>query len=125
MSQRPADPLNQPMTWRGCLAGCAVWALVMSLPLIVLVLMMQGELAWQRGPANLEADRLVVINEPEAQGVAYFAARLAPGPAGQTCVNTSVTYLLWRNAEGGNPNTTYCQCYQITGDQAVPLGACP
>lgn len=125
MSQRPADPLNQPMTGRACLTGCALWALVMSLPVLMVVLAMQGELGWQRGPANLEEDRLVFISEPEAQGLAYFASRLAPGPADQTCINTTVSYLLWRNAEGGNPNAAYCQCYQVQANTATPLGPCP
>jgi hypothetical protein len=116
---------NQKMTPRSCALGCGLWLLVMLLPLAGLFLAVNGELAWRRGPENLEVDRLFLINEPNANGLGYEAARLTG--ADGLCLQTSVSYFLWRNAEGGNPNAMYSQRYQRT-----PLGqleptdtACP
>ncbi|MBL8046712.1 MAG: hypothetical protein JNL09_09235 [Anaerolineales bacterium] len=122
---QPTSPANQNMTPRSCALGCGLWLLVMLLPLAGLFLAVNGELAWRRGPDNLEVDRLFLINEPRANGLGFEAARLTS--ADGLCLQTSVSYFLWRNAEGGNPNVTYGQRYQRTPlGQLEPTGAaCP
>lgn len=113
------------MTPRSCALGCGLWLVVMMLPLLAFFLAVNGELAWRRGPSNLEVDRLFLINEPGVSGLGYEAARLVGIEA--PCLQTSVSYFLWRNDEGGNQNAAYGQRYQrnATG-QLEPTGeACP
>lgn len=123
MAKTTAD--NQKMTPRSCALGCGLWLVVMMLPLLAFFLAVNGELAWRRGPENLEVDRLFLINELGASGLGYEAARLTGGDA--PCLQTSVSYFLWRNAEGGNQNAAYGQRYQRTASgQLEPTGeACP
>ncbi len=117
MSAKQSD---KPMTRAGCLTGCLIWLVVMSLPLAVIVLILNNELAWRRGPNNAEVDRIFLLNEPGYAGLGYEAARLY-GPVesdGVTCVTVAVRYLLWRNDEGVQQNADYCQCIDATGSVA-------
>jgi hypothetical protein len=121
------SPLNQPMTPRSCALGCLIWLAVMAVPALIFYLALQGELDWRRGPGNLEEDRLFVINEPGASGLGYLASRLADDAASDAvCVRTTVTYLLWRNDEGGEQNVSYCACYarNAAGDYEPNGQAC-
>lgn len=107
------------MTRTGCALGCLAWIGVMSLPVLAFILATQGELAWRRGPNNLVEDRLFLINEPEAAGLGYASARVNrddTATAGPLCVQTRVVYLLWRNAEGQDQNTAFCECYTRSAD---------
>jgi len=113
------------MTPRSCALGCGLWLLVMVLPLVGFFLAVNGELAWRRGPGNLEVDRLFLINEPNASGLGYEAARLTSGET--FCLRTNVLYFLWRNEEGGNPNAAYGQLYQrnASGQLELTGETCP
>jgi hypothetical protein len=112
------------MTWRSCAVGCGLWLLIMSLPLCAFILATQGEVAWRRGPGNLEVDRVFLVNEPNASGLGYEAARTT-GEAGAVCLRTSLRYFLWRNDEGVDQNTDYCQCYTPDASGALQVsGAC-
>lgn len=120
--------LDKPMTSGGCALGCLLWLAVMAVPALIFYLAVQGELDWRRGPGKLEEDRLFVINEPGAAGVGYLASRLADDATdGAVCVRTTVTYFLWRNDEGGEPNAHYCMCYSrnAAGDYEPNDQACP
>lgn len=124
----PNTTLDKPMTPRGCALGCLLWLAVMAAPALIFYLAVQGELDWRRGPGNLEEDRLFVVNEPAAAGVGYLASRLADDAAdGVVCVRTTVTYFLWRNDEGGEPNARYCTCYtrNAAGEYEANGQACP
>jgi hypothetical protein len=118
------------MTRRGCLLGCLVWLVVMTLPLIALLLAVRGELAWRRG--DFVEDRVWLVRTDdlpgeEAAGLAYASTRLLPdpnAPAGRVCVRTRVTFLLWR---GASESFDYCECYQARPAPAEgydPLGSC-
>ncbi|MGQ0601513.1 MAG: hypothetical protein ACT4QE_07435 [Anaerolineales bacterium] len=112
------------MTRRSCALGCGAWLLVMGLPLCAFILATQGELVWRRGPGNGEVDRVFLVNEPDASGLGYEAARLT-GPAGTVCARTTVRYFLWRNDEGVDQNADYCQCYTTNARGALQAsGAC-
>ncbi len=116
------------MTRRSCVLGCLLWLAVMAVPALIFYLAVQGEVAWRRGPGNLEEDRLFVINEPAASGVGYSTSRLAAAAAnGAVCVQTAVTYWLWRNEEGGEPDVSYCVCYSrnATGTYEPNGQGCP
>ena len=110
------------MTRRGIALGCLVWALLMSLPGLALFLFANNEIAWRRGPNNVEVDRLFLINEPDYAGLGFENARIAASRPDGVCVATTLSYLLWRNAEGANPNTSYCQCLDAQG---LATESCP
>ncbi len=119
----PPGP-SQPMTRRGCALGCLIWLVVMALPLVAFVFATQGELAWRRGPDSLIEDRLWLVDEPGMGGLAYLAARVTRDerPAdGPLCVRTRVTFMLWRNLEGGDLDADFCACYAPDGGV---LGSC-
>lgn len=84
---------------------------------------MRGELIWKHGP--LTEDRLWVITEPEAAGLAYSAARaisIKSTTDGLLCVRTTITFFLWK---GTGDNTQYCECYSRTPDGRYELsGTC-
>lgn len=127
-ADRPAA--SRPMTPRSCALGCGLWLAVMAVPILACLLATQNELAWSRGPGGLVQDRVFVINEPGAAGLGYLAARVvsdATAEAGVLCLRTTVVYLLWRNAEGGDQNVAYCQCYTRGADGVFALAAdsCP
>ena len=111
------------MTRAGCLTGCLLWLVVMSLPLAVIALVANNELAWRRGPNNAEVDRVFLLNEPGYDGLGYESARLTGpiGADGSVCVKVSVSYLLWRNDEGVEQNADFCQCVDASGGRT---GAC-
>lgn len=117
------------MSWRACGLGCGAWLLLLALPLLALWLAVRREVAWTRGPAGLEQDRVFYLAEPAAGGLGYLAARVVrddPAAGGPLCVRTRVTYWLWRSAEAGDPNTEYCQCYtRAAGGLELAADPCP
>ncbi|MBP7693489.1 MAG: hypothetical protein KA764_16320 [Anaerolineales bacterium] len=114
------------MSRRGCVLGCGAWLLLMALPLLALWLAVQREVVWTRGPAGLEQDRVFYLDEPQAGGLGYLAARVVRDAAGQVCVQTRVTYWLWRSAEAGDPAAAYCQCYtRAAGGLELSADPCP
>jgi hypothetical protein len=120
---RPPTMADKPMTRRGCLLGLAVWLLIVTVPLGILVFAVRGEVVWQRGP--IVQDRLWLVNlngaagEESASGLAYSATRLVDNlePAnGRLCARTHVIFLLWR---GQSAPADYCECYQA---RSAPQG---
>ncbi len=104
------------MTRCGCVAGLAIWLVIVTVPFAVLLFAIRGEVSWRRGP--IVEDRLWLVNlngapgEESASGVAYSATRLVDSPAavdGRVCAQTHVYFLLWR---GHSDAVDYCQCYQ-------------
>lgn len=84
---------------------------------------MRGELVWQHGP--MAEDRVWLVNEPDAAGLAYSAARaisIKTTTDGLLCVRTTITFFLWK---GFGDNTQYCECYSRAPDGAYEsAGAC-
>ncbi len=117
-----SSPNSRPMSGRGITLGCLIWLIVMSVPALALYLVANNEIAWRRGPLNLEVDKLFLINEPAYSGLGFESARPSSTQADGACITTSVSYLLWRNAEGTDQNTSYCQCFDAQGG---PIGTCP
>lgn len=117
------------MTARSCALGCGLWLLVMAGPALAFWLATQRELAWTRGPGGLVLDRVFYLNEPDAGGLGYQAARLVQdqtAAGGPVCVRTHVAYLLWRNTGGGSQDADYCQCYTRAAEAyQLTAAACP
>lgn len=109
------------MTRRGIALGCLIWLVIMSLPALALYLVANNELAWRRGPNNLEVDKIFLINEPDYSGLGFESARVSETHPAGVCVTTAMSYWLWRNAEGIDQNTSYCQCFD---SQGAPSGSC-
>jgi hypothetical protein len=128
---RPLSAADKPMTRRGCVFGLAIWLLVMTVPLCVVLFAIRGEVSWRRGP--IVEDRLWLVNlaggpgEDSAGGLAYSATRLVDGPAvadGRVCARTYVYFLLWR---GHSDPVNYCECFQPRpgpGGGYDPAGNC-
>jgi hypothetical protein len=124
------SPASSPLSRRGCALGCGLWLVIMALPVLAFVLATQNEIGWARGPGDLVQDKVFLVNEPQAGGLGFLSARVMAdtGAAdGEVCVRTTVAYLLWRNAEGGDPNVAFCQCYTRTADGLYQLdrSICP
>jgi hypothetical protein len=107
---------DRPMTRRGCLAGLAIWLLIITVPFAILLFAIRGEVTWHRGPIVEDRLWLVSLNgapgEESAAGVAYSATRLTASPTavdGRVCARTHVVFLLWR---GHSKPADYCECYQ-------------
>ena len=125
MTRAPSPPkrdsyLDQPLSRAGCIGGLLVWAVVMSLPIVVFLLALRGEVSWRRG--DFSYDRVFLLNEVDAAGLGYERARVIRDdrPAdGPVCVSTRVTY--WTIRGKGEPPQS-CNCYSATGQSQ---GACP
>jgi len=119
---QPAGGMNQPVSRTSCLIAVGVWLFLMIVPCLAIALAMRGELAWKRG--DFVEDRVWIVNEPEAAGLGYSAARVAGSEAaGSLCVRTQVYFLLWK---GASETTEYCECYtQSTSGGYELAGGCP
>jgi hypothetical protein len=118
---RPTVDMNRPVSGVSCLMAAAVWLFFAIAPCLAIALAMRGELVWSRG--EFVEDRVWVVNEPEAAGLGYSAARLVRSQAaGAPCVRTHVYFLLWK---GASETTEYCECYTQAADGSYELtGGC-
>lgn len=118
----PVPPDKRPVSRGCCLLGVLGLLSLILVPCFGLTLVLQRELTWQRGP--LEVERVWLINETDMAGLAYSSTRInISTPEGQTCVQTSVTFWLWR---GASETVTYCECYALTPAGAYEYaGVCP
>lgn len=93
----PRSTFDQPISRRGCIAGVVAWLLAMLVPLVACALIARGEVTWQRD--ELTYDRLAVINQAEAVGLAYERTRVTSDErkaGGPICLVTRVDYWLIR-----------------------------
>jgi hypothetical protein len=113
--------MNRPVSRASCLIAVAVWLFLAIAPCLAIALAMRGELAWSRG--EFVEDRVWVVNESEAAGLGYSAARLVRSDAaGSLCVRTRVYFLLWK---GTSETTAYCECYTRSASGSYELtGGC-
>lgn len=86
-----------------------LWLLLMALPLLGVILAVRQQIEIGDVPGNQL--RLFLLQEVEVRGVGVEWTRPAQGTSG--CVQTTLTYLLWR---GKGENARYCRCYDGTGN---------
>ena len=111
---------DRPVSRRSCLVAVSLWLCFAIGPCFAIALAMRGELSWKRG--NFVEDRVWIVNEAEASGLAYSSARVISAPTdGQVCARTRVYFLLWK---GQGENTTYCECYRPAPGGYESTGKC-
>jgi hypothetical protein len=100
--------------------GCLLWLAILSLPLLVFVMAVRGEMQWQRG--EFVNDRLWLIRETDERGLGFSSARVISNQEavdGPICVRTKVYFLLWR---GSAEPVAFCECYAAGTHE--PVGNC-
>ena len=107
--------------------GCLLVGLV-GLALILLCLasarlLLRGEIRWERG--SLRENRIWLVREAEAQGLAFSSNRIVSGSEreGRVCVESTVDFWLW-SGEENEPGTSYCECFQLQDGSWTSAGAC-
>jgi hypothetical protein len=116
------------MSRTGCVVSVLVWLCVMTVPFLALLLAVQGELTWRRGP--FVEDRVWLVGAEaggrpqDASGIGYSSARvISEQAAGPVCVRTRVYFFLWR---GRSESVAFCDCYLPAPDgRYEPQGSCP
>ena len=108
--------------------GCAVIALVALLGGAACFgfggLISRGEIRLPgAGPAR---SRVWLVREAENQGLAVSRGSLLSGSedGSQVCVETRVSFLLWRS-DGTAIPSRYCECYEREGEEWKSIGECP
>lgn len=111
----------------GYAVAVLIWALLMSIPFLLFVLAVRGEISITTGDAPEQRLRIWLIMDAAQRGVGISTAAAARN-GDNTCVQTDVRFVLWQ----GKPEEphTYCECYQRTVDGewtalSVLDGACP
>ncbi len=96
----------------GCLLVGLVGLALVLLCLASAQLLVRGEIRWGRG--DLRENRIWLVREGEAQGLAYSHMRIVSGSEreGNACVESRVDFWLWSGVDG-NPGTSYCECFQF------------
>ena len=117
-------PSDRPISRAGCVLIAAAWLAVTAVSCLALTLAMRGELAWRRG--EFVEDRLWLVNEAEARGLGYSAARVISDQSatdGPVCVRTRVRFWLWTGT--GEP-VEFCECYALAPSGSYESrGNCP
>lgn len=90
-------------------AGILAFVLVASLPLLMFMLAVRGEITFN-APGDFPDDqvRVWMVMEPDERGVAYSLPGVVTDDGDRLQVETTVRYLLW---EGENEVLRYCQTY--------------
>lgn len=137
MTSETGEPIvvKEKLSRRGCLwrVGCvAVWLPLMLLPLLLLLIAVQGEIAlWHPADFPDSAEhpffQAKLLMDIDTRGLnvtrSYIAAR---SDDGAVCVQTHVSYVLW---QGEGPPASYCDCYARSSErwtlQSSSQGTCP
>lgn len=107
---KPDAYLDQPVTRANCLVVFLLWLCMGLAPCFLFALAARGELNWERDAYT--SDRVWLIREAEASGVAYASQRAvtpAAAPAGAVCVHYQAYFWLWRG-QRADENADYCEC---------------
>lgn len=100
----------------GCIAAVIVWLGFMACPILVCVLISNGQIEWGDNPQNQM--RLFLMQEPDKEGLGFQWTRPANDDA--TCTYTTVRYPIM--FEGEAKNSSSCQCMgELTASSQVPL----
>jgi hypothetical protein len=121
-----SDSTSKPMPFSartGCLLVGLAGSVLVLICLASAQLLAQGEIRWGRG--DLRENRIWLLREGEAQGLAYSHMRIVSGSEGegQVCVESQVDFWLWSGGEE-SPGTAYCECFQVKDGGWISNGAC-
>ena len=99
----------------GCWLLTVIWFLILLTPCGLFYLAANGEIRLQHSqiPAPHAHPRLLIslISESADRGLRIERSTIqAEDGAPATCVETSVSFLLWESS-GGNQNAQFCDCY--------------
>ena len=103
----------------GCLVIFIIWLGLMLLPCFFITLLVEKEIIISRSDVPEHEYRFFLLEQPDEQGIGISRARIISGGEDEdaVCVVTSVSYYLW---EGEGDNSTYCNCYEKSGDSWSP-----
>lgn len=109
-----------PLQRLGCGLMIVVWLLVMMLPMVMIVLAVEGEIIIAHTgdvPDKHEHPRLRVdlIMEIDYRGLQITNSTIARDGETNICIQTNVRYLLWQGE--GDP-ARFCDCYMRPGAEA-------
>lgn len=107
--------VRRPGIWRrlGCAAGLIGWVVFLSIPLLLIVLAVRGQITVPRGgdiPNHETYPRLQVwlVMEMDYRGLNITSTMVDRDGGDALCVQTNVRFVLW---EGEGEAATYCECY--------------
>lgn len=114
------DKKRTPLQRLGCGLMIVLWLFVMMLPMIMIVLAVEGEITITHTgdvPDKHEHPRLRLdlIMEIDYHGVKITHATVERDGDLNVCVQTNVRYLLWQGQ--GDP-AQFCDCYTRSGMEA-------
>ncbi len=97
----------------GCLLQLAVWVIIMMIPLIIMVLALQGDITIaHRGdvPNKFQHPffQVRLVMEVDYRGLNITNSSILREDTDNMCIETHARFLLW---EGEGEPATYCQCY--------------
>ena len=93
----------------GCIIAVIVWFAILLLPCLCLGLASQGEFSVRLGDIPEQSLRIWLLSESRQRGIGLSRPSVvASSVAGQVCLQTDVSYLLWQGTEDA---TTYCDCF--------------
>ena len=102
-----------PLQRLGCAALIGVWLVIMLIPLVLIILAIDGEITLSHGssmPDRHEHPRLQIklIKEPDYRGFQITNSTMKQVNEQNLCVQTEVRYFLW---QGDGDNAQFCDCY--------------
>ena len=86
----------------------AFWFVIISFPVLMLMLAMQGELVWN--PIEHREYRVWLIMEDDQRGLGYATKHAISRTSAQVCLVNHVGFLFWQG-DNDQVNTDYCECY--------------
>jgi hypothetical protein len=108
----------------GCLLSIGIGLLGVGVFYLLVTIAVQGEIRVRRG--EFGETRVWLIREAGEQGLGFSRARVVSGneAAGAVCVETRVSFLMLRAAEGSQP-VSYCECLEKIGETWTSTSECP
>ena len=122
--QPAAQRRRSPLKRLGCGLVLVAWFAFLMTPCAFFYLAANGEIRLEHRdiPQPHAHPRLLIslISEQDNRGLRIESAMVAAGAIDENdvCVETAVTFLLWRASEGSQA-VRYCDCYQ-RADNAAP-----
>ena len=90
------------------LAVFVIWVVIISLPVLGLLLAMNGELALTISEHN--EYRVWLLMDDEERGIGWSSKNMFSDNLNNNCVINRVNFILWEG-DSENVNTFYCECY--------------
>ncbi len=93
----------------GCRFAVVLWFIILLTPCFCLAFASQGEFSLRLGDLPGQSLRVWLLSESRQRGFGISRPSVVAGSvAGQMCLQTDVSFLLW---EGKEDATTYCECF--------------